>query len=168
MTTLVRTRRQSLRFDRDRRADSETPRSHQDNGGGRNSTGGRMLTRSDIVVVAPRATTETPPPATAAAATGNLPGVTGNGKPVVRQERVRDKHGRYTDGTTTPSKKLVIEIPKAKSTGANTPVQSSNNESPSGTTIPHPRHRINLRSKGTNPPLPPLHLSCLLVGWDGY
>jgi len=141
MTTTARTRRRPLHFEGDDRKDSETPRPQRDSP--RASTAGRMATRSDMIVVSPAAY-GTPPP-------GGNPTSTVNGKGV-RRERVRDKHGRYTDGKATTGKMLVIEIPKPKSSGSNTPLRQSSNDSPSGTAIPRPGSRINLRSKGIPSP----------------
>jgi len=143
MTTLVHTRKRPLRFRGDRRADPEIARQQRDTP--RASTAGRMSTRSDVIVVSP-AWRETPPPASNPASTASGKGV--------RRERVRDKHGRYTDGKAITGKMLVIEIPKPKSSGSNTPVRQSSNGSPSGTAIPRPRNRISLRSKGTSPLYP--------------
>lgn len=148
MTTMFRTRRTPLRFDGHRRPSSETPRTLRDSP--RNPTGRRIsAVGSDVVVV-------TSPPKRTPAPTPPAPPEEedGSGR-AVRKERVRDKHGRYTDGAVTTNQKLVIEIPKRRPSGVNTPMQSSN-ESPAST-IPRPRHRINLRSKGTpkTPLIPP-------------
>jgi hypothetical protein len=151
MAAMVRTRRQALRFEGRRRTDTETLRQQPDTP--RASTG-RMATRSDTVVVAMAPHTTTTASSLPSSASGKA----------IRKQRVRDKHGRYTDVAAVQADSasqggktnLVIDIPKTKTiTGRNnTPVQSSNGVSPSGTGIPPPRHRINLRSKGIfSPPV---------------
>jgi hypothetical protein len=140
MATMLRTRRTPLRFDGDRRTSPETPRILRD--GPRNATGRRISAAGSDVVVVASPPKRTPAPIVSAP-TEEEEDVSGKGP---RKERVRDKHGRYTDGAVTTNKKLVIEIPKRKTSGVNTPIQSSN-ESPAST-IRRPRHRINLRSKG--------------------